>query len=85
MAARCIVVTPDAVGNREYCSFGTNCVLVEWESVTSYTAALDRIASMPAAERSRIQVAGAAAAQARRLVEEQHAFARLLADLNGDD
>ena len=45
MAAGAIVVTPDAYGNRAYCRFGENCVLVEHSDPQSYADALRGIAS----------------------------------------
>jgi hypothetical protein len=81
MAAQCIVVTPDVIGNREYCSFGTNCIPTEWGNIASYLAALDRVASMTVAERTAMQAAGSVTARSRRLSEEREAFADLLTDL----
>jgi hypothetical protein len=81
MAAQCIVVTPDVLGNREYCLFGTNCIEVEWSKVESYKAALHRIAAMRVAERMALRTAGATTAGSRQLTAERTAFAALLAEL----
>jgi hypothetical protein len=81
MAAQCIVVTPDILGNREYCRFGANCIEVEWSKVESYKAALHRIAAMSVAERMAYRAAGAITAGGRQLAAERTAFAALLSDL----
>jgi hypothetical protein len=80
MAAECVVVTPDVVGNREYCQFGTNCIQVEWGNVASYRSALEAIAAMSPARRRELRAAGAVAAGSRDLAAERDAFANLLAD-----
>lgn len=45
MAAGNIVLTPDAFGNRAYCRFGENCVLVEHSDAQSYADTLRNLAS----------------------------------------
>ena len=45
MAAGAIVLTPDVGGNRTYCHFGENCLLVDWEAEASYASTLKKLAS----------------------------------------
>ena len=44
MAAGNIVLTPDVGGNRTYCRFGENCLLVDWEDAASYVDILRSLA-----------------------------------------
>lgn len=45
MAAGALVLCPDVFGNRAYCRFGENCVLVGYEDAQSYAEALRNLAS----------------------------------------
>ena len=81
MAAQCLVVTPDILGNREYCEFGANCIQVEWSNTDSYRSALYRIAAMNATERMAFRAAGALTAGRRQLAAERDGFAALLSQL----
>lgn len=81
MAAGCVVVTPDAVGNRAYAEPDENCLLVGHEDVAGYVATLERLAADPAT-RTRLRDAGTATAEAwPRLPDEQAAFADVLGAL----
>jgi glycosyl transferase family 1 len=74
MEAGCIVVTPDVGGNMAFCRPGENCVLVEFQDVESYAAALRSISGWPTDTLDRFRRAGGAAATPFDLAAERKAF-----------
>lgn len=58
MAAGALVVTPDVGGNMAYCRPEENCLLVPFEDVDAYVAALRRLLVMDDGEAGRLRAAG---------------------------
>jgi glycosyltransferase involved in cell wall biosynthesis len=78
MSAGAVVVTPDAVGNRAYCNFGNNCLLVRHEDVESYVTALESLQRMPEDEVAAIRNRAHATADRHQLSTERNAFGDFL-------
>jgi hypothetical protein len=78
MAAGAIVVTPDAYGNRAYCRFGENCVLVEHSDPRSYADALRDIASWDTGSVDEMRRHGYEAAARHTWEAEERRFAAFL-------
>jgi len=81
MAAGCLVVTPDVGGNLAYCRPGENCLLVGYESVPDYVAALQRLAAAPAGEIETLRSGGYAVVPDFDLAAERKGFAAFLDEL----
>jgi hypothetical protein len=81
MAAGCLVITPDAGGNLAYCRPGENCLLVGFEAVDEYVAAIQRVRAMSAAETSRLLDGGYRITEDFSMARERAEFARYLTDL----
>jgi glycosyltransferase involved in cell wall biosynthesis len=81
LAAGAIVITPDVGGNRAYCRFGQNCLLVGLDDVGSYVEALDRLDQAGADELASMRQRGYAALEQHTLTRERSEFASFLVDL----
>lgn len=75
MEAGAIVITPDAVGNRAYCRFDENCLLVDHEDADSYLAALQRLRAMSAQDVQGLRQRAWASCRPHDLAVEEEAFA----------
>jgi hypothetical protein len=74
MEAGCVVVTPDAGGNMAYCRPGSNCVLVGFDDLDAYVAALRSVASWGQSELDAVRAAGYASTEPFDLDRERAAF-----------
>jgi hypothetical protein len=81
MAAGAIVITPDVGGNRAYCRFGDNCVLVGLEDVGAYVSALETIATWSYEQVEEIRKHGYETLQNHTLARERSEFGRFLLEL----
>ena len=78
MAAGCVVLTPDAGGNRAYCRFGENCIQVGFEDAPSY---VDALVTLLDSDVEPLRAAGYRTAASHSLDAERAKVATLLADL----
>jgi hypothetical protein len=78
MAAGAVVVTPDAVGNRAYCDFGENCLLVRHEDAGGYVAALENLQRTPNKAVAEIRARAHTAADRHQLTMERNEFGEFL-------
>jgi glycosyltransferase involved in cell wall biosynthesis len=81
MESGCIVVTPDVGGNMAYCRPGENCLLVGYDDVDGYLAALRDISSWPAEKLDAFRRAGYGSTAPFDLGRERKAFADYLGTL----
>jgi glycosyltransferase involved in cell wall biosynthesis len=82
LAAGALLVTPDVGGNRAYCRFGENSVLVEYESAPDYVAALIRLAESPPEPVDAMRQAGYGVLSEHTLDEEKRRFGEFLDKLH---
>lgn len=78
MAAGAIVVTPDAGGNRAYCTFGVNCIQTPLEDVGGYVAGITRLAEMDTSAINDMRTAGYTTLPNHDLAVERQSFAEVL-------
>lgn len=78
MAARCVVLTPDAGGNLAYAFFGENCVEVAFEDEDDYAARLREVLEWPDARIAELRAAGRLRVEAHSLASEAAAFGALV-------
>ncbi len=83
MEAGCLVVTPDVAGNMAYCRPDDNCLLVGFEDVNGYVAALRTLADTPADQRTAMRAAGHGSTAPFNLDDERDGFATFLDTLWG--
>lgn len=81
MAAGAVVLTPDVGGNRAYCDFGRNCLLVEFEQAESYVRALRDVSTWDPGRIEAVRERGYEATGAHTLVAERDGFASFLAEI----
>lgn len=81
MEAGCLVVTPDVGGNMAYCRPDENCLLVGYEDVDDYVAALDEVTGWDDNRRAQVRDAGYASTAPFNLDDERTAFGSFLARL----
>ena len=81
MSAGCLVITPDAGGNMEYCVPDENCLLVGYESEDQYVEALRSIEKMDPVEVDAFRDAGYRTTPAFSLTAERAGFQSFLAQL----
>lgn len=83
MEAGCLVVTPDVGGNMAYCRPDDNCLLVGFEQVEDYLAALDQLASWDQTRIDQVRAAGHDSTAPFDLDDERRAFGGFLERLQG--
>lgn len=83
MAAGAIVLTPDVTGNRTYCRFGENCLLVDWEDESSYADVLQRLRSEDNETIAKIRREGYATLEHHSWDREEKEFGAFLDKLKG--
>lgn len=74
MASQCLVVTPDVGGNMAYCLPDKNCVLVGFERVDEYVAALEHLEGLSDGEIGEFRKAGSRTASTFSLDREREEF-----------
>jgi len=77
MALGTLVVCPDAVGNREFCADGRNCLMPEYTE-DAVAAAAERALALQSSTRDAMLVAGRETAARHGLEGERRAFVELL-------
>lgn len=77
MALGTLVVCPDAIGNREFCEHGVNCLFPEFSSGAIQAAAEEALA-LPPERRATMVAAGRETAARHGLEDERRAFVELL-------
>jgi glycosyltransferase involved in cell wall biosynthesis len=82
LAAGALVVTPDVGGNRAYCRFGENCLLVGHDRLDDYVTALTSLAGWPSDLVSAVRRRGYETVRHHTLDRERSAFGRFLVDLS---
>lgn len=83
LAAGAIVVTPDVGGNRAYCRFGENCVLVRLECVEDYVNVLEALVESEDERIETLRRHGYETLAQHTLARERTAFGRFLIELTG--
>lgn len=83
MAAGAVVVTPDVGGNRAYCRFGENCLLVGFERTEDYVARLLELVDCDPGQVNDLRQFGYKTLQNHTLSAERAAFGSLLMELSG--
>ena len=81
LAAGALVITPDVGGNRAYCRFGENCLLVEFEQPASYIEALDVLDRESPDRITSIRERGYSTLEEHTLTRERSAFGSFLVEL----
>ena len=81
MAAGCVVVTLDCVGNRSFCQHGVNCLIGEREPA-ALAAAVRQALSLDQAGRSRLLAAARETVELHSLKGERKRFQALLRDVD---
>jgi hypothetical protein len=81
LAAGLLVVSPDVGGNMSYCRPGSNCVMVGYEDVDGYVAALESITRMSVARIGDMRLAGSDVCREFDLAQERTEFHRYLDDV----
>ena len=81
MAAGCIVVTLDCIGNRSFCRHGHNC-LVAGRDASALAATVAEAMHLPAATRTRLLVGAAETVQTHSLAAERQRFQAVLRDVD---
>lgn len=81
MAAGAVVISPDAGGNRAYCSFGENCLYVDLEDAAGYAETLRTLRDGGEAER--LRRAGYETVGRHTLENEREGFAGFMDRLTG--
>ena len=81
MAAGCVVVTLDCVGNRSFCRHGVNCLVGERQPVALAATVAQALRLAPAA-RSRLLAAARETVERHSLVAERQRFQALLRDVD---
>jgi hypothetical protein len=81
MAAGSLVITPDVGGNMAYCRPGDNCLLVGFEDVAGYRAALLDLAERDAAQVAKMRQAAYDVTGSFDLDKERAGFASFLEEL----
>lgn len=82
MAAGCVVVTLDCVGNRSYCRHGVNC-LVGDRQPAALAATVERALRLDPAARARLVAAARETVERHSLDAERRRFQALLRDVDG--
>jgi glycosyltransferase involved in cell wall biosynthesis len=77
MALGALVVCPDAIGNREFCEAGVNCLFPAFDEGAILAAAEEALA-LPGEKRDALVVAGRETAARHGLDAERRAFVELL-------
>ena len=81
MAAGCVVVTLDCVGNRSFCRDGVNCLVGERQPA-ALAATVERALRLGPAARSRLLAAARETAERHSLAAERRRFQALLRDVD---
>lgn len=81
MAAGALVLCPDVLGNRAYCRFGENCVLVDYENAQSYAEALRNLATEDPRRLNAMRRSGYETASRHDWEEEERHFGAFLGRL----
>lgn len=81
MAAGCLVVTLDCIGNRGFCSHGGNCLIAE-PGLESLCSAVKNVLDMPAPECERLLRGARDTAAGHSLDAERKRFQTILADVD---
>ena len=81
MAAGCIVVTLDCIGNRSFCRHGQNC-LVAGRDASALAATVAEALRLPAATRARLLVGAAETVRSHSLAAERQRFQAVLRDVD---
>jgi len=82
LAAGALVITPDVGGNRAYCRFGENCLLVGFERADDYVAALAQLADAAPGRLQALRRRGYETVQRHSLDREREAFGDFLIDVS---
>jgi hypothetical protein len=82
LAAGAIVVTPDVGGNRAYCRFGENCLLVNLDRADDYVRSLEELRDAAPSRVQTLRRRGYDSLPAHSLDRERAAFDRFLIDVS---